>query len=176
VLRIRIRDPVLFWPLYSGSGAFLIPGSGIRDGKKSRSYHPGSYHFPELRNPFVLKYFNALMRIRIRDPGIFLTLDPGSGMGKIRIRDKHPGSATLLVWFCKTYRWPKMIKQNYTIKLTMINISGCWCEFHHCSWTNQGPASWSRQFGGHQNHQVIFFKIYNLVYCRKTWPHGSFHF
>jgi hypothetical protein len=29
------------------------------------------------------------------DPGIFLTLDPGSGMGKIRIRDKHPGSATL---------------------------------------------------------------------------------
>jgi hypothetical protein len=29
------------------------------------------------------------------DPGIFLTLDPGSGMVKIRIRDKHPGSATL---------------------------------------------------------------------------------
>ncbi len=29
------------------------------------------------------------------DPGIFLTPDPGSGMGKIRIRDKHPGSATL---------------------------------------------------------------------------------
>ncbi len=27
--------------------------------------------------------------------GIFLNLDPGSGMEKIRIRDKHPGSATL---------------------------------------------------------------------------------
>jgi hypothetical protein len=33
------------------------------------------------------------------DPGsgIFLTLDPGSGLEKIRIRDKHPGSATLAV-------------------------------------------------------------------------------
>jgi hypothetical protein len=29
------------------------------------------------------------------DPGIILALDPGSGMEKIRIRDKHPGSATL---------------------------------------------------------------------------------
>ncbi len=32
------------------------------------------------------------------DPGIFLTLDPGSGMEKIRIRNKHPGSATLLLF------------------------------------------------------------------------------
>ena len=39
----------------------------------------------------ILKFFDA-------DPGygIFLTLDQGSGMEKIRIRDKHPGSATLL--------------------------------------------------------------------------------
>jgi hypothetical protein len=39
----------------------------------------------------ILKFFDT-------DPGsgIFLTLDPGSGMGKIRIRDKHPGSSTLL--------------------------------------------------------------------------------
>ena len=46
------------------------------------------------------------MRIRIRDPGIFLildpgiflTLDPGSGMKKFGsvIRDKHPGSTTLV--------------------------------------------------------------------------------
>jgi hypothetical protein len=35
--------------------------------------------------------------MRIRDPGIFVTLDPGSGMEKLgsEIRDKHPGSATL---------------------------------------------------------------------------------
>jgi hypothetical protein len=29
------------------------------------------------------------------DPKIFLNLDPGSDMKKIRIRDKHPGSTTL---------------------------------------------------------------------------------
>ncbi len=34
--------------------------------------------------------------MRIRDPWIFLTLDPESGMEKIRIRDKHPRFATLL--------------------------------------------------------------------------------
>ncbi len=39
------------------------------------------------------------MRTRIRDPEIFSTLDPGYGMEKIRIRDKHPGSATLFVVF-----------------------------------------------------------------------------
>jgi hypothetical protein len=38
-----------------------------------------------------------LMRIRIRDPGIFLTLDPGSKKFGSEIRDKHPGSATLVI-------------------------------------------------------------------------------
>jgi hypothetical protein len=46
--------------------------------------------------------------MRIRDPGIFLTRDPG--WKKIRIRDKHPGSAILyckdlalrLKWFCNS--------------------------------------------------------------------------
>ncbi len=42
----------------------------------------------------ILKFFYA-------DPdpgsGIFLTLDPGSGMEKIRIRDKHPRSANTLL-------------------------------------------------------------------------------
>ncbi len=70
-------------------------GSGIRDEQ------PGSY-FLELRNHFFgLKYLNSLMRIRdpgwkqfgpgIRDPG-WKKVDPGSGL-----RDKHPGSATLVV-------------------------------------------------------------------------------
>ncbi len=78
VLRIRIRDP--------GLGAFLTPGSGIRDGRKStsgsriRDEQPGSYFF-ELRNHFLpflgLKYLNSLMRIQ----------DPGSGMETVRIRD-----------------------------------------------------------------------------------------
>jgi hypothetical protein len=37
------------------------------------------------------------MRNRTRDPVIYFTLDPGSGMGKFGSgsRDEHPGSATL---------------------------------------------------------------------------------
>jgi hypothetical protein len=43
-----------------------------------------------LETIWVTKYLNPL-RIRIRDPESF----SGSGKEKIRIRDKHPGSATL---------------------------------------------------------------------------------
>jgi hypothetical protein len=50
-------------------------------------------YYRELRNHFFgLKYLNSLMRIR--DPGWEKI---GSGMEKIRIRDKHPGSATLVL-------------------------------------------------------------------------------
>jgi hypothetical protein len=70
VFWILIRDP--------GLGAFLTPGSGIRDEQ------PGSY-FLELRNHFLLflglKYLNSL---RIRDPG---WRQSRSGMEKSRIRD-----------------------------------------------------------------------------------------
>jgi hypothetical protein len=48
--------------------------------------HPRSY-FRELRNKFlgkILKFFEVDADL---DPGIIFTLDPGSGMGKIRIRD-----------------------------------------------------------------------------------------
>jgi hypothetical protein len=78
-----------------GSDAFLTPGSGM--GRKSASgsgiqdEKPGSY-FLELRNNFFwLKYFNSLMRIRDLGWRQFV-----SGMEKSRIRNKHPGSATLL--------------------------------------------------------------------------------
>ncbi len=75
------------------SGAFLTPGSGIRDEQ------PESY-FLELRNHCFgflgLKYLNSLMRIRdagIRDGDSSdrdgKKSDPGSGI-------KHPGSATLV--------------------------------------------------------------------------------
>ncbi len=65
MLRIRIRDPVPFWPLYpdpgSGMGIKSGCGSGIRDEQ------PWSY-FLELRNHFFwVKYLNSFMRIR--DPG-----------------------------------------------------------------------------------------------------------
>jgi hypothetical protein len=74
VLRIRIRDPVLFFDPW------------IRDGKKSgsrvRDEDPGSY-FRELRDNFLgSKYFNSFEGSGSR---IFLTLD-----------GKHPGPATLL--------------------------------------------------------------------------------
>ncbi len=74
-------------------GAFLASGSGIRDRRKSasgsgiRDEQPGSY-FLELRNRFF-----ALFGVKILK---FFDEDPGSGMEKSRIRDKHPGSATLI--------------------------------------------------------------------------------
>jgi hypothetical protein len=80
-----------------GSGAYLTPGSvGKKTGSGSgiRDEQTVSY-FLELRKPFllvkILKFFDAdpgsgMETIRIRDPG----------MEKSRIRDKHPGSATLL--------------------------------------------------------------------------------
>ncbi len=48
-----------------------------------------------------LKYWNSLMRIR--DPG---WRQIGSGMEKIRIRDKHPGSATLFFWVMRPRNKP----------------------------------------------------------------------
>ncbi len=89
-----------------GLGAFLTPGSGIRDGRKSasgsgiRDEQPGSY-FLELRN-----HFFAFFGVKII---IFFDENPGSGMETVRIRDpgwkkvgswirdKHPGSATLMI-------------------------------------------------------------------------------
>jgi hypothetical protein len=56
-------------------------GSGIRDEQ------PGSY-FLELRNHFFVFFWVKILK--------FCDADPGSGMEKSRIRDKHPGSATLL--------------------------------------------------------------------------------
>ncbi len=67
----------------SGSCAFLTLGSGM--GKKSRSgsgirtrgWTSRIPYFLELGNNFWVKILKSLMRIR--NPGIFLTLDPGSG-------------------------------------------------------------------------------------------------
>ncbi len=102
MLRIRIRD--------RGSGAFLTPGPwmgknqdpGSGSGIRIRDPDPGlttRIIFPRAYKQFFgLKHLNSLMRMRmrIRDPESF---DPGSGIQKFRsgIRDKHPGSATLLI-------------------------------------------------------------------------------
>jgi hypothetical protein len=64
---------------------------------KNQDLDPGSGmniadHISEsLETIFGLKYLNSLMRMRIQDPGIFLPLDPGSGMEKFvsGTRDKR---------------------------------------------------------------------------------------
>jgi hypothetical protein len=101
MVRFSVPDP--------GSGAFFIPGFGIRDsgwvksGSGIRDEQPGSY-FLELGNQFFgLKYLNSLMRIR--DPG---WKQFGSGIRdgkKSGIRDKHPGSATLVS--CPVVLWER---------------------------------------------------------------------
>jgi hypothetical protein len=76
--RVSVVDPD------PGLGAFLTPGSGIRDGRKSasgsgiRDEQPGSY-FLELRN-----HFFAFLGVKILK---FFDEDPGSGMETVRIRD-----------------------------------------------------------------------------------------
>ncbi len=62
-----------------------------------RDENAGSYFSEFIKTIFwvkILRFFDV-------DPdpgsGMFLTLVPGSGMEKIRIRDKYPGSATLLL-------------------------------------------------------------------------------
>jgi hypothetical protein len=72
IYRVADLDP--------GFGAFLTPGSGM--GKKSS---------------FETNFWVTIIKFFVADPGseILLTLDLGPGMEKIRIRDKHPRSATL---------------------------------------------------------------------------------
>jgi hypothetical protein len=91
VLRIRIRDPVLFYPPDPGSG------SGIRDGAMVGS------GIRDKQTKFVNSLYKKEVGSGIRDPVLFYPPDPGS---VIRIRDgamvgsgsgiKHPGSATLV--------------------------------------------------------------------------------
>ncbi len=60
-----------------------------------------------------LRYLNSLMRMRmrIRDQGILLSLDPGWKRKKFGsgIPDKHPGSATLIKVFKLIFKNPFMI-------------------------------------------------------------------
>jgi hypothetical protein len=77
-----------------GSGAFLTPGSWfeIRDPGRVNSQDPypsGSW----MNNPnHISESLEAIFWVKILK---FFDADPGSRMEKNRIRDKHPGSATL---------------------------------------------------------------------------------
>jgi hypothetical protein len=82
-----------------GYGAFLTPGSGI--GKKSIRYpdpESGSgmntwYHMSESLENFFWVKIRRFFESGCGSGNLFY---PGSGMENIRIRDKHPGSATLV--------------------------------------------------------------------------------
>jgi hypothetical protein len=96
-----------------GSGEFLTPGSGIRGSGMNNPDHI----LESLETVFLwLKYFDAdpksgMEKNRVRDPGWEKI---GSG-----IRDKHPGSATLVCEKDKTYgRYlPTMYKRSYEYNL-----------------------------------------------------------
>ncbi len=76
MLRIRIRDPVPFDPWIRDPGWVKIK---IR----IRDEHPGSY-FREFKTNFWVKILTFFDVDGDPDPGIFLTIDPGSGMEKNR--------------------------------------------------------------------------------------------
>jgi len=87
---LRIRYWVPFWPLDPGWEKVSI---------RIRDEQPGSY-FIELKNHFfwvkILKFFDEDLGWR----------QFGSGMEKSRIRDKHPGSATLTgIHPARPYLW-----------------------------------------------------------------------
>jgi hypothetical protein len=87
---IRIRDPVPFCPLDPG---------WVKSKNRIRDEHPRSESLEQFFGLKYIKFFDA-----DADPGIFLTLDPGwekfgsairDKHPQSRIRDKHPGSATM---------------------------------------------------------------------------------
>ncbi len=110
---LRIRDP--------GTGAFLTPGSGMGKnpdpGWTSQIILPGN--LKQFLWPKIPKFFDADM-----DPGsgIFLTLDPGSGMEKFGSGIKHPGSVILVgpkLWV--TFPLLKCCAQNIELLLTFCH-------------------------------------------------------
>jgi hypothetical protein len=80
-LVLRIRDPVPFVP--------LDPGYGM--GKKKTGSDPGS-EFGTNNLDHISESLETIFWVKI-----LKILCSGSGMEKIRIRDKHPGSATLVL-------------------------------------------------------------------------------
>ncbi len=86
----RIRGPVPFWPLDQGSGLVKKLRSG--SGMNIRA------HISE-----ILEKMFGLKTIKLfyanPDPESFWPWGSGFWDGKFRIRDKHPGSATLIFMF-----------------------------------------------------------------------------
>ncbi len=112
-----------------GSGAFLIPASGVRDPGWVKIKIRILDHVSEsLETIFGLKYLNSLLRC---GSGIFLTLDLGSGMKNFGsgIQDKQPGFATLLTYSSCLHQHPGSYLRQLTVETIfwVKNTSILWC-------------------------------------------------
>jgi hypothetical protein len=123
VLRIRIRDPVLFWPLdpRSGKSIFRIPDrTHISEsllqffGLKIITFLVNLFkslssactvHVKKINNFQFCEIFShclvVFVKVNWREFLFFklmdsCSLDPGSGMWRILIRDKHPVSVVII--------------------------------------------------------------------------------
>jgi hypothetical protein len=86
---------------------------GKKSGSGSGMNNPDN-NSKSLETNFGLKYLNSLMRIRDGKNS-----DPRSGMKKIRIQDKHPGSATLnfiIIFFAAT----RFNAYNYVLQTYLV--------------------------------------------------------
>ncbi len=128
VFRIRIREPVPSWPLDpdpgSGIGFYRIPYLGSRilnpyfwevsDKVLGKRFYNSwrkaqNFFLQHLKNKIIFNFMNFVatkksMTTNFFHPSLLLLfLDLGSeirdpGWVKIRIRDNHPGSTTLMKW------------------------------------------------------------------------------
>ncbi len=119
---MRLKKLKLFKPGCLNSSiadpGFLNPGSGNQDGKNP---DPGSYirdiisipdHISESLKQFWVKNTEFFSQFCVADPGsgAFLPLDPESGVDRIWIREKHPGSATVFKSKLRTVRSSQNVK------------------------------------------------------------------
>ncbi len=100
-----------------GSDVCLTPGSGM--GKKSGS-GSGMNNPDHISDSFETIFWVKILKFFDADPGgsgIFLIRDPG--WEKFRIRDKHPGSATLILR-------RRLIRISVAWVLTHAGLQKCW--------------------------------------------------
>jgi hypothetical protein len=87
----------------------------------------------------MLKILTFLVRIRIWEPGSFLTLDTGSWMWEFRIRDKHKGFAKLK-----------------TVHQILVDVPDCFSFLFFSEFVSVGPVEkhvgrWRRRVYTHRS-------------------------
>ncbi len=99
MLRLRIRDPVPFWPLDPGSGIVFFrisdPGSQTHIFESLITFFWVKSSFLQLLKNKIIFNFVIFVVTKKVGKNIFLTILFVAVFGS-GIRDKHPGSATLL--------------------------------------------------------------------------------